>query len=206
MPMNNQALSKELAFKSELVRKIIHVCSFILPLGYYFLEIPRSTALAILVPAALLMLLIDIARLRRWRIWRYPRPLIEPLLRNLEKRGDDFSGAAYILIAMCLTVALFSREVVLISMAFIAFGDPASSLVGRFLGRHRFGNRSLEGSLAFLIVSVAVAALAPGLPILVKMTGVVTATVTEALSFKIDDNISVPVVSGLIITLMGKIY
>jgi dolichol kinase len=96
--------------------------------------------------------------------------------------------------------------VVFISTAFIAFGDPASSMVGRFLGRHRFGNKSLEGSLAFLIVSLAVAVMAPGLAIPVKVAGAVTATVTEALSFKIDDNISVPVVSGLITTVMGKIY
>jgi dolichol kinase len=81
-------------------------------------------------------------------------------------------------------------------------GDTFAALIGRKFGRHKFGRKSVEGSLGCLVGTLIVAALAPGLPMWVAAVGAVTATVTEALSVTIDDNITVPLVSGTVMTLL----
>jgi dolichol kinase len=44
----------------------------------------------------------------------------------------------------------------------------------------------------------------PDLTLSVALTGAVVATLAEALSFGIDDNVSVPIVSGLVMTLVHR--
>jgi len=161
--------------------------------------------LAIMVPLTLLAILIDIARIRTWRLWTaLAHKAFGRMIRKHEIDGD-FTGAFYILISVCLTVALFSREIAVAALAFIMIGDSLAALVGRRLGKHRFGNKSVEGSLAFLIGTVPVIILVPDLALPVGIIGGVTATVTEAAPFGIDDNITVPLISGLAMHLAGRI-
>ena len=126
------------------------------------------------------------------------------MVREHEDAGD-FTGATYILLSTCLTVALYDKSVAIAALAFIIVGDTFAAIIGRKFGRHRFGRKSVEGSLGCLAGTAIVAFLAPGLTTPIAMIGAVTATITEAVSFKIDDNISVPIVSGLIMSLSIKI-
>jgi dolichol kinase len=101
---------------------------------------------------------------------------------------------------------MYDKAVAIAALAFIIVGDTAAALVGRKFGRHYFRHKTLEGSLGCLLATLLVALVAPGLPLWVALAGAVTATLTEAVSFRIDDNISVPVVSGLIMTLLLKLF
>lgn len=196
--------SKQLPFKGELLRKLTHVFAIVIPGGYYILQLTKVQALSLMIPIALCMIIIDIGRLRDWRIWHILRRLISPVIRESEMRGD-FTGATYILTTACLAVALFSKPIAVTSLAFIIAGDPASALIGTRYGKHRFRNKSLEGSTAFLAAAVLVALCAPELPLAVGLVGAVVATFTEAVSFVVDDNATVPLVSGLVMTLMMNI-
>ena len=91
-------------------------------------------------------------------------------------------------------------------MAFIIVGDTLAALVGRKFGRHRFfGGKSWEGSAACLAGTLAVAVCTPGLIWSVAVIGAVVATVVEALPIGIDDNVTVPILSGLAMTLAGPL-
>lgn len=114
----------------------------------------------------------------------------------------DFTGASYILLTSCFVIALFSKSVAMASMAFIMAGDPAAAIIGRKFGRIRFRGKSLEGSLAFLIMAVLVAYVTPSLPLKIGLIGAVVATVTEAVSYHIDDNATVPLISGVVMELL----
>ncbi len=192
---------KELSYTGELLRKLTHLFAFIIPGAYVFLQMSRELVLLIMIPIAMGMIIIDIARLRGWKLWRLLRKMISPIIRESEERGD-FTGATYILATACLTIALFSRPIAALAMAFIIAGDPASALIGRKFGRHKFRSKSLEGSLAFLIAAIVIALIMPGVPLTVKFIGAVVATITEAVSFRVDDNATVPLVSGLVMTLL----
>ena len=197
--------SKELPLKGELLRKSTHLFAIVIPAGYYFLGLTKGEFLAIMIPVSIIMIIIDVSRLRDWSLWHLVRKLISPMVRSSETSGD-FTGATYILSTVCFTAAFYSKPVAAAALAFIIVGDPASALIGRRYGKHRFKNKSLEGSLAFLVPATIVGIFAPELPVTVGILGAIVATVTEAVSFKVDDNTTVPLISGLVMTLALKIF
>ena len=206
--MNEDSSSQDIpiSFAREIWRKATHTGALAIPIGYSILALEKSTMLWIMTPIAAAVTLIDISRLRDWPFWnRIARPLMGPVLRNHEIRGD-FTGATYILWATVFTVAFYRRDIAVAALAFIIVGDTLAALIGRKFGCHRFGRKSLEGSLACLFGTVVVALIAPGLSLSVAMLGALVATVVEAFSGPIDDNVSVPLVSGLTMFLLEKMY
>jgi dolichol kinase len=196
--------SGQITFVQELMRKGTHMGALVIPGGYYFLHLDRPQMLSIMVPVTVAMILIDIARLRQWLFWKaFARRIFSPMIRQHEMAGD-FTGATYILLSVCLTVALYDKPIAIAAMAFIIVGDTLAALVGRRFGRHKFGNKSVEGSLACLAGTVIVAVLMPDLPMGIRLLGAVVATIVEALPLSIDDNITVPILSGLSMTLLNK--
>jgi dolichol kinase len=195
---------REISFGQELARKATHMGALIIPAGYYFLRLDRTQTLAIMIPITVAMILIDISRLRNWVFWRsFARKVIGPMVRRHEM-GGDFTGATYILLSVCFTVALYDKPIAIAALAFIIVGDSFAAIIGRRFGRHRFRTKSVEGSLACLVGTIIVACLTPGLPLAIGLAGALVATIVEALSFNIDDNISVPIVSGLAMTLIAR--
>lgn len=197
--------SHQISFSRELIRKGTHMGALVIPGGYYLLQLDKLEMLAVMMPIAGAMVLIDVARLRGWWLWRaVARPVIGPLIRHHESAGD-FIGATYILLSVCLTVALYDKPIAIAALVFIMVGDTFAALVGRKFGRHRWGRKSLEGSLACLVSTVSVALFLPGLALEVALAGAVVATVVEGLPLKIDDNTSVPILSGLFMTLLSRL-
>ena len=197
----------QISFGMELARKATHMGALVIPIGYQLLGLSRATALWIMIPVALTMLLIDISRLREWAFWRViGRPTISPIIRHHEHNGD-FTGATYILLSVCLTIGLFAKPIAIAAIAFIIVGDSFAAIIGRRYGRHKFGRKSIEGSIGCLIGTLLVASLGPlyGLTLGLAVLGAFVATVTEAISTRIDDNVTVPLASGLAITIFTKI-
>ncbi len=95
----------------------------------------------------------------------------------------------------------------------LAIGDPAAGVIGRKFGRTRIVHgRSLEGSLAFAVASMLtgsayLALYAPELSLTARMilaaTAAVVGAITEALSHRLDDNLTIPIVVGWSCTAMG---
>jgi len=199
----------QISFMNELARKATHLGALVMPVGYYLLQLEKGEMLMVMVPATVLMLIIDIARLRRWKFWTaIAGPIIGTLIRKHEEDGD-FTGASYILLSTCFTVALYSKPVAIAALAFIIVGDAFAALIGRKFGRHklgrRFGSKTWEGSLACLVGTVLVALVAPGLALEVALLGALVAAVVEAMPFGMDDNITVPIISGLFMTLVIRV-
>ena len=199
-------VQRQISFTQELWRKSTHMFALVIPGGYYFLQLTKIGMLSIMVPITLVVVLADVSRLRGWALWRrgFGR-LFGGMIRPHEKQGD-FTGAFYILTTTCLTVALFDKPIAIAALAFIVVGDTLAALVGRKFGRHRFfDGKSWEGSAACLAGTLAVAVCTPGLTMPVAVIGAVVAAVVEALPFGIDDNVTVPILSGLAMTLAGPL-
>jgi dolichol kinase len=199
------AASGEISFRHELMRKATHMGALVIPVGYYILRLDKTEMLMIMVPITVLMILIDVSRLRQWLFWRaFAGKIISPIIRHHEMSGD-FTGATYILLSVCLTVALYDKPIAMAALAFVIVGDSLAAVVGRRIGRHKLANKSIEGSLGCLAGTAVVAVLVPDLPLMAGLFGAVTATTVEALPWHIDDNITVPILSGLLMTLFSEV-
>lgn len=190
----------QISISAELVRKGIHLCALTIPVGYSLM--PFLPAILAVSAAAGISILLDIARFRGWRLWKIVAVILTPIIRDHEFKGS-FIGASYILTTSAVTIALFPKTIAVAAIVFIIIGDTAAAIIGRLLGRHRLiGKKTIEGSLACLVSLILVSFLIPGLPLVAGLAGALAATLAEAFSGKIDDNLTVPIISGLVMLLV----
>ena len=108
-------------------------------------------------------------------------------------------------IAVLLTILAVPKLAALVAIFTLAIADPLAAIVGIRFGRRRLAeHRTVEGTLAFLIATVAIAALvlrwgsdATALPIAGSAAAIgVIAVGCELLPLRIDDNLTIPIVVG----------
>jgi glycerol-3-phosphate acyltransferase PlsY len=156
-----------------------------------------------LVAASLLAITFDVGRVH----WPQANRLIMrwlPIFK--EKEANSVTGATFMLVAALVAFALLNREVAVLGFLFLAVGDPAAALVGTRARRGRIFGKSVAGTAAFAVTASVAGSLVAIHPV-VSLTwwlyaGAVVAAVTELLPLRVDDNVSIPLVSGAAMTLM----
>jgi dolichol kinase len=193
----------QLDYKGEVWRKLLHLFALVMPVGYFLA--PRWVAIGAIFAAFCFSLFADICRLRHWGVQRFWTPVTDYIVRPKESNG--FTGATHILFSGLMCLLLFDLPAAALGMMTIILGDTAAALIGRRWGRHKFNHadRSWEGSLSFLAASLLAAVVIPDLPLWIGIVGAIIATVVEAFSNTIDDNLSVPLVVGLFTHLAMRI-
>ncbi|MGC8970647.1 MAG: glycerol-3-phosphate acyltransferase [bacterium] len=126
-----------------------------------------------------------------------------------EKERKRISSITTFLMGVLLTFLLFKESVAIASLSFLVFGDMMAKIVGINYGKTVIFNteskKTLEGLIGFLSISISSAYflwLLHMLPLWVGVTGAIIASVVEVFPFPIDDNLSVPVVSGAIMSFL----
>ena len=152
---------------------------------------------------ALLSLAVDVGRQRASFLNRVYTGTFRSILKPAE--ATDITGATYLLIAIFFAFYFFGIEVALPVLMFVAVGDPAAALVGPHCPGPRVWGKSPLGILAFVAASMAVWAIlvAVGFGVwswAVVITAVVAAVV-EFAPLPLDDNLTVPLIAGGLMTL-----
>lgn len=186
-------------YKSELMRKSIHLCSLSISIVYYF--VTREFALTILIPLALISLFFDLIRYYSKPVSKLFYSLFGFMLREHEinAKKKTLTGATYVLLAAAFVVAVFPKVFVIPAVAVLILGDIAAALIGRKFGKHKFLAKSLEGTLAFFVVGVIVVLITPkiaGLPeeYLIGIIAVAIGAIAENISYGwADDNLTIPI-------------
>lgn len=117
-----------------------------------------------------------------------------------EKEKDRPSGIFWTLLGCFLTALLVpERDIVIAAMLYLTVGDGLAGFVGRTWGRLRIGAKSIEGSLACFLGAWVVGAiiLTPPVGRHEILIGAIVATMIEALSPAPDDNLTLPLLSGV---------
>jgi dolichol kinase len=189
--------------RRELARKAIHVSSTALPLLVWL--VPRPVAVAVLVPAVVLAVAIDVARHRirpvRYHFLRRTRTMLRPH----ERRG--LAGATWMALAYAAALLLFPKPVAVAAMLFNGLGDAAAALVGKRWGRRRTAwGKSWEGFAAGLATDLAVGLgmwmIAPAaVPLAGAILGALVASSVEFAPLPLDDNVRVTLAGGAAILL-----
>lgn len=188
----------DIPYSIEVKRKLIHLFSLSIPVGIWFF--PRLTMAGILFVALAGSLAVDLARhfvTLQMKWWQEVVALFRP------KEQGSLSGSTYILLSALLLVFFFQREIAALSMVYIVVGDIAGALIGRKFGKYRLFDKTWEGSLAFFLACFLASFFVPGISFPAKLAGAAVAAFVEALPFKLDDNLTVPLSAATVLTLLS---
>ena len=196
------------SLKQEFYRKIIHVSSLWIPLLIYFVDAKAAIyAFCVLLFGDLFL---EYGNYKKWKWARKTFGLIfYRIMRDAERKKDVFqpTGGMYVLLATILCLILFSKEVAIVSLTVMLVSDTCAALFGRVYGMRKIiKHKSTEGVLAFL-VSALLVMVATNFIVPVTYASIVAcicATLVEMFDekVKIDDNVSIPLVVGIILTLL----
>jgi glycerol-3-phosphate acyltransferase PlsY len=117
------------------------------------------------------------------------------------------SGASYLLLGCFITSLLYSKPIVVAACTYIIVGDTFAAIFGQNIKSPRiFQNKTVLGSLSFLLASLLGAYLlyifTGELPFSYLVIGAVAASVFESLPLPLDDNFSVPIITGFVMSLL----
>jgi glycerol-3-phosphate acyltransferase PlsY len=124
---------------------------------------------------------------------------VDALYRKKEKK--KFSSITVYLVAYFITLVIFPKNIAIIVSVFLIFGDTFGKFFGLAFGKHKILDKTLEGSLAYLgVVLISGYLLYEFLDIspIVLILGGISAPITELLTLDMNDNFTVPLVSGAV--------
>ncbi len=194
-------------------RKIFHILS-ILGVLICMIFLPVWICWTLFFAVAVPLILMDYFRKFFPAFNRFSLKIIGPVIRKHEVRRT--SGSSYAAIGIGLSFLIFPKPICLLSVLFLAIGDPIASFFGLLFGKTKiFANKSLVGTVAafafcslaaFIFISLypkpmGVEGWGPtlGLSLACGLIG----ALSELMSFfSIDDNLSQPIVSGFLLSLL----
>ena len=179
--------------KKEILRKLFHLYQLPVILGYIVLKYYFSEGMAIFALAIILMLVLELESLRlEWKV-KVPDPL--GIMRKHEK--SRVTGGLYMIISTIIVFSVFDFKIALVALLLTVFGDLASAIIGIRFGRHRFKNgKSWEGLIGGLIINLIVALIFLFEYPLIAVTMALVASFVELTTYKLDDNLTVPLFSA----------
>ncbi|MCH8745369.1 MAG: hypothetical protein IIB31_06955 [Chloroflexi bacterium] len=147
---------------------------------------------------------LDLARFRMPYLNRLFLRWLAPFLKNDET--FKITGATYLLIATFLCFLAFDQTIAVTALLFLALGDPVAGLVGGRMPGPRVLGKSPGGAAAFVLVSLAVVAVLIASGVVqyhwALVAGAVIAALVELAPIPVDDNLTIPLVSGLFMNLL----
>jgi glycerol-3-phosphate acyltransferase PlsY len=188
----------------EVRRKFIHLIPLLIPLVSTFDILKKQELIIVAGISTLIAFSLDIARMRRGFVSKVFFQLFGSLLRPSEKR--TFTGSSYYLLGIFLALLIFPKPIAEASMFILIIGDTMAAFVGTMWGRTKIWGKSLEGSLAFLVSSCAILALLGRVGMHVAVVGALVATVVELLPLSINDNLTIPISSGVSMYLVSYLF
>jgi glycerol-3-phosphate acyltransferase PlsY len=186
------------------VRTFIHIGSGLGCAALVFF-LPDKVSLVALLVFFLVFGVLELLRLRG-----YPAVLRVYVNFAREQEAGRLTGAFYFFLGCLLTALLFPAPIAALAILYLSLGDPAATLVGGWIGKTRIWGKSLEGLLACLGVCAAAGMAVSGLGrtplMLVALAGAATAGLLEVLPLKINDNLTIPLGSALVMGAMGLLF
>ena len=181
--------------RASLTRKLIHLAMAVMPaLGWSV-----SYCLALISSATMLAAALALELARRWWPWcnRLLWRLLPTVFRTSEARGA--LGSTWFGMGALLSLLLFGRDTGGTAVLFLAWGDPVAEIVGRRWGAAGQG-KTVVGSLGCFMACLVAGFVGVGLGGLspwAALVGAVVATMVERWSPPPNDNLWMPLLSGL---------
>lgn len=186
----------------EIKRQPFHILVGLLLIALIYYDLLRPMILLIIIIIAIIFSFL-IKKTKPKTVYK----LLQFIEREEALEGVPGKGLIAYLIGALLVILLFEKEIALASIMILALGDSFSRLIGPFGRiRHPFNNtKFLEGVIAGMIAG------ALGAMLFVKPSEAIVGSFFAMLlegfdlrlfKYKIDDNIIIPSIAGVVIWLM----
>lgn len=181
-------------------RRVFHMLGGVAMAAAVHLVGPGSVVpVAALAGALAAALALDWIRLRsraaNRRFFRFFSALASP------REARKLASSTWFLLGALTVLVVTPGSVFVPAMLVLALADPSASVVGRLWGRHKLGKGSWEGTAAFFVVATAV--LVPFAGLQAALIAAVAVAVLEVMPIGIDDNLTVPLATALVLWLLG---
>jgi glycerol-3-phosphate acyltransferase PlsY len=166
---------------------------------FYFIDV--QLGLSVIGIVSLCFIALDIFRFLHKRT----NILLTEKTTAIFRKGEEkkFSTMTIFLISTFIIVLLFETEIIITSLMFLIFGDMFGKIFGLAYGRHKIFEKTLEGTLAYfgsVIIIGYILYTAFDVPLLILISGGIAAPLIELLPIGINDNFTVPIISGAAMT------
>ncbi len=187
--------------KKETFREAIHVGSFLVPISCQFLTLDRLTISALILVATIVYAISELLRLMTVNI-----PIISTVTRRAAVGREVYDFAAtpiFFALGIVLSLVIFPAQTGYASVAILTLGDGVATLFGKLAGRVviPFSRpKTVEGTAMGLIAAIVGASLF--ISPFRALTAAAAAMAVELVPLPVNDNLSIPLVSGLVLTVL----
>lgn len=183
-------------------RRLYRLTGLLVPILY--LTTTQSFVLWLLVFFTGVYLLIDALRLYSKTVNAYLFSKIGLILKKKEKHA--ISASSRFLLASLITVLFFQKDIAILSISIFIFADCYAEVYGTRFGTIKLiGKRSLQGSIAYFIAASLISLLLVNflvLPSRFFLLAPLISTCAEQVSMVLDDNLVVPVLTVMVLSLI----
>ncbi len=182
--------------KSEVARKAIHLSNAIIPLSYYYYS-NKINMIIVLASFLIFCFFIEIYRKNNLKLSKFFSDWFEFMMREKEKKGQ-ITGATWVFVGALFTILIVPDPYNIMSLLFLSFGDTFAAIIGIKFPYIRLGRKTLSGSIAGFFACLSIG-LVIDIPITYEIIilGAFVAMLIEVLPLPINDNVSIPIFSGL---------
>ena len=189
---------RSLPSRNDLIRETIHASGFFIPIIAGFIGIyPMSLIICVV---SILYFLSELSRMNRKNM-----PIISAITRNAASPTERYEFAAaplYFAMGIFLTLLLFPAPVSGAAIAIFTLGDSTASLFGGLISKKPLPfnkGKTVEGSLTgfFFAFMAGIFFVSPALALI----GAAVAMAIESLPLPVNDNILIPLGTGLTLLL-----
>lgn len=179
----------------EIRRKIVHLATLIIPIGYGFTS--KETVLVFLLPLFFGLLLTDLLRhFHPGMASLFKKYFFGKVLREEEK--PTLMGSTYFLFSSILTILLFPQSIAIVSILILILSDTFAALIGKGIGKVPIFGKTLEGTVAFFLTAFLIVWIYPNLDRFSGSLAALGAAMIEVLPIPLDDNLTIPLGAGAI--------
>ena len=196
--IDGKRVKRSFPSRNDLVREDIHASGFFVPVIASLIGVPAVALLICFVAGV--YIISELSRLDDREL-----PLISAITRHAASQSELYGFVAaplYFALGILLTLLIFPAQVSGAAIAIFALGDSAASIFGGLIGKRLPFNKgkTLEGSLAgfFFAFLAGTFFVAPW----IALIGAAVAMLIEYLPLPVNDNVLIPVLTGLALMLL----
>lgn len=205
--LNEPVKKVKLATRKDLhiARKLWHILGvgFIL---WLYITLPYKVVLGLGSLVTALVIILDYLRLQFAFFQKVVVFIMKPFMREEEKR--NLTGLSFMCIGFWALILLFPRDIVMLTILFVMFGDPIASWFGSKYGKDKIGDKSVQGFIACFVTCTVIAGgyliysdFLPERLIYATLLAGLIGGISELIQVpKLDDNLTMPLISASLLT------